>query len=59
MDECLQQPVVEYHCPECNRWSEWTDGIEGCDDDEDAGDEFWCQTCGAQTPVDSMSSRYQ
>lgn len=55
MDECLQHPTVEYRCPDCNRWAEWTDGLEG---DEDAEDEFWCQTCSAQTQVDIMESRY-
>lgn len=56
MDECLQHPTVEYCCPMCHRWAEWTDGLEDSDDGEP--DEFWCQTCGAETLVSGMTSRY-
>jgi len=47
----------EYRCPQCSRWGKWTDGVEESDDD--TPDEFWCQTCGAETPIERMDSRPQ
>jgi hypothetical protein len=35
---------VDYECPRCFRVAPWTDGIENVP-------EFWCQTCGAETPL--------
>jgi hypothetical protein len=39
---------TRYICPRCQRAAEWTDGIEGSGTQPD---EFWCQTCGAETPL--------
>lgn len=38
-----------YECPQCCRVSPWTDGrsIRAGDD----VDEFWCPTCGAESPL--------
>ncbi|MFG3340559.1 DUF433 domain-containing protein [Glycomyces sp. NPDC048151] len=47
--------AVEYCCPQCDRWAEWTDGLQASDGED--LDEFWCQTCGAQTSLDDMDSR--
>lgn len=38
-----------YECPECFRVAPWTDGTVAEMGDE--RDEFWCQTCGAETPL--------
>lgn len=51
------QEAREYRCPNCDRWAEWTDGIEESDDE--GPDEFWCQTCGDETPLADMDSRPQ
>jgi hypothetical protein len=39
--------ISEYECPECYRVAEWTDGQAVAAGDP--VDEFWCQTCGAET----------
>ena len=41
--------MSEYECPQCYRVAEWTDGqsVEA----GDPVDEFWCQTCGAESPL--------
>lgn len=36
-------------CPMCQRAGEWTDGTVKKSGDQ--RDEYWCQTCGAQTPL--------
>lgn len=41
-----------YECPVCYRWAPWTDGTVKAVGDE--RDEFWCQTCGEETPLDLM-----
>ncbi|WP_205327643.1 hypothetical protein [Glycomyces sp. YM15] len=47
--------MPEYECPNCYRWAPWTDGeLEA---DGDGPDTYWCQTCGAETPVAAMASR--
>jgi len=41
-----------FRCPRCSTAAPWTDGRT-----REAGsdiDEFWCQTCGAETPLDDM-----
>ena len=38
-----------YRCPQCCRVAPWTDGTVANDFGEQ--DEFWCQTCGAETPL--------
>ncbi len=45
----------EYRCPTCDRWAPWTDGMSVEAGDEH--DEFWCQTCGAETPLSACGSR--
>lgn len=48
-------PETEYQCPQCARWAEWTDGaMRSAGEPED---EFWCQTCGAETPLAACASR--
>lgn len=47
----------EYRCPECDRWAPWTDGTAAADNHGLAL--FWCQTCSAEMPVESMDSRPQ
>jgi len=41
---------VKYECPWCYNTAEWTDGqaVEA----GDPVDEFWCRTCGAETPLE-------
>ena len=42
-----------YECPSCCRVAPWTDGrMRKAGDPED---EFWCQTCGAQTPLSACA----
>ncbi|MGW0656457.1 hypothetical protein ACWD4T_48340 [Streptomyces umbrinus] len=42
-----------YECPQCSRMAPWTDGrMRTCGDPED---EFWCQTCGAETPLSTCA----
>jgi protein gp37 len=38
-----------YQCPQCDRSAAWTDGRSLAAGDE--VDEYWCQTCGAETPL--------
>lgn len=52
-----EEAPTEYRCPNCDRWALWTDGIEESDDEGPS--EFWCQTCGDETPLESMDSRPQ
>lgn len=40
---------VLYECPRCSRPGAWTDGLVAAEGDP--LDEFWCQTCGAETPL--------
>jgi hypothetical protein len=40
-----------YECPQCDRVAAWTDGRKVSAGDE--ADEFWCQTCGAEVPLES------
>jgi hypothetical protein len=40
-----------YQCPQCSAPpAPWTDGTVKAEGDE--RDEFWCQTCGWETPLD-------
>jgi DNA-directed RNA polymerase subunit RPC12/RpoP len=51
---------TEFRCHDCDRWAPWTDGIEADEDEAEDGsenDEFWCQTCGSQTVLNTMESR--
>jgi DNA-directed RNA polymerase subunit RPC12/RpoP len=41
-----------YECPQCGTIAPWTDGIEG--EGHGRPDEFWCQTCGAETLLKDM-----
>lgn len=42
-----------YRCPSCERVALWTDGrLAAAGDPED---EFWCQTCGAETPLSACA----
>lgn len=42
-----------YRCPSCERVAPWTDGrLAAAGDPED---EFWCQTCGAETPLSACA----
>lgn len=51
-----EEAPTEYLCPRCERWALWTDG----ETDSDSGVwTFWCQTCSAETPLESMDSRPQ
>ena len=34
-----------YRCPRCSTVARWTDE-----------DEFWCQTCGAETPMSALTA---
>lgn len=43
------QPV--FTCPSCDRSAPWTDGRSKEAGDE--VDEFWCQTCGTESPLES------
>lgn len=43
-----------FECPKCRRWGPWTDGT--AKELGDAHDEFWCQTCGAQSPVSECTA---
>jgi hypothetical protein len=46
---------TKYECPVCLTVAEWTDGTT-----VEAGqerDEFWCQTCGNETPLDQCAKR--
>jgi hypothetical protein len=43
---------IKYECPKCCRVAEWTDGTVKAMGDE--RDEFWCQFCGAETPLEDM-----
>lgn len=54
-DSAQESEGLEYECPRCCRWAKWTDGesIEAGDE----SDEFWCQTCGEETPLVNCSSR--
>lgn len=40
---------IQYRCPRCSRAAEWTDGTMVAAGDE--RDEYWCQTCGEETPL--------
>lgn len=40
----------EYECPTCFTIAPWTDGTVKAKGDE--RDEFWCQTCGFETPLE-------
>jgi hypothetical protein len=42
-----------YECPVCCRIAPWTDGRSVQAGDE--CDEFWCQTCGTETPLEAMT----
>ena len=42
-----------YECPVCCRIAPWTDGRSVQAGDE--RDEFWCQTCGTETPLEAMT----
>jgi predicted RNA-binding Zn-ribbon protein involved in translation (DUF1610 family) len=48
--------ALEYRCPQCDRWAKWTDGELAASEGRSA---FWCQTCGAETPIENMESRLQ
>jgi len=47
------QPAA-YQCPRCDRVAPWTDGQSR--EAGDGTDEFWCQTCGAETPLTATPS---
>lgn len=50
-----REPVPTlYRCPRCYRVSQWTDGTSVAAGDE--RDEFWCQTCGKETPLEYMEA---
>lgn len=53
----ISTEVTAYRCPACDRWAEWTDGLQSFDGE--AADEFWCQTCGKETALNTMESRTQ
>lgn len=38
-----------YRCPRCSQAGEWTDGMSV--DAGDERDEYWCQTCGEESPL--------
>ncbi|MBO3751563.1 helix-turn-helix transcriptional regulator [Streptosporangiaceae bacterium NEAU-GS5] len=42
-----------YRCPACQRAARWTDGTSRAAGDR--VDEFWCRTCGAETPLNAMT----
>jgi hypothetical protein len=44
---------LTYECPVCCRIAPWTDGRSVQAGDE--CDEFWCQTCGTETPLEAMT----
>lgn len=42
--------MIGYECPICLRSAAWTDGtVKALGDPRD---EFWCQTCGEETPLE-------
>lgn len=45
----------EYRCRDCDRWALWTNGTLAEDNGGTAL--FWCQTCSAEMPLNSMDSR--
>jgi hypothetical protein len=47
---------VRYECPVCCRVAPWTDGRSVAAGDE--ADEFWCQTCGAESPLSACGKAY-
>ena len=47
----------EFQCPRCERWAIWTDGKSTAAGDET--DEFWCQTCGEESPLSVCAKREQ
>lgn len=51
----MHAPRYQYRCPNCGRWGEWTDGTST--DAGDEHDEYWCQICGAQTPLQQCEQR--
>lgn len=55
LEEARTRPRVEYRCPACGVWSEWTRGRS-----RRAGaavDEYWCPSCGTATPVVRCQTR--
>jgi hypothetical protein len=47
----------EFQCPACETWALWTDGQMA--EDGDGPDEFWCQTCGAESLLRNCARREQ
>lgn len=45
------QRHLTYRCPGCDHIAPWTDGTSRAAGD--AADEFWCRTCGRETPLAS------
>ncbi len=50
-----------YRCPQCSTVARWTDGVIAGFDTAMSGepaseDEFWCQTCGAETPMSALTA---
>jgi DNA-directed RNA polymerase subunit RPC12/RpoP len=46
----VSEAKVHYRCPRCSRAAAWTDGTMVAAGDE--RDEYWCQTCGEETPLE-------
>lgn len=49
------QSTFEYECPVCRRWGAWTDGRTIAAGDP--RDEYWCQTCGEESPLADLRNR--
>jgi predicted RNA-binding Zn-ribbon protein involved in translation (DUF1610 family) len=47
--QLLRESGPMYRCPRCGQAAYWTDGTDTAAGDE--RDEYWCQTCGEETPL--------
>src|SRR5271165_7158895 len=50
LDCAIGEARARFTCPKCARSARWTDGRSRWTGDE--VNEFWCQTCGEETPLD-------
>lgn len=46
----VDSDAVDYECPRCSNIAPWTDGTTRKAGDK--RDEFWCQNCGAESPLE-------
>jgi DNA-directed RNA polymerase subunit RPC12/RpoP len=46
--------MKRYRCPRCSQAGEWTDGTVKALGDE--RDEYWCQYCGEESPLEDCEA---